>query len=215
MTPPAICGPRGNLRTPVYTLRHVISYNGYEIPAIFVSVVSENRAGVARTVGSLAPDTEATTVAHRVILLVDDDARFAELTRAFLLIGERLTNEVVVARDGVEAIEYLFQPERGPSEMPGLVLLDLNMPRMDGFGVLRKLRAAERTRFVPVVMVTSSVHPEDVRRAYEYGANSYIDKLSDGVPWNEMVQTVARYWLGMNASPHSLVGQADGYGRRV
>jgi two-component system, response regulator len=162
-----------------------------------------------------APDTEAITVAYGVILLVDDDARFAELTRAFLLKGEAGTTEVVVARDGVEAIEYLFHPERGPSEMPGLVLLDLNMPRMDGFGVLRKMRAAERTMFVPVVMLTSSVHPEDVRSAYGLGANGYLDKLSDGVPWNEMVQTVARYWLGINVTPNSLVGQGDGFVRQV
>jgi two-component system response regulator len=146
-------------------------------------------------------------VARRVILLVDDDARFAELTKTFLLKGEG-TNEVVIARDGVEAIEYLFHPERGPSEMPDLVLLDLNMPQMDSFGVLRKMRAAERTMFVPVVMLTSS-------SAYCLGANGYLDKLSDRVPWNEMVQTVARYWLGMNVTPNSLVGQGDGFTCRV
>jgi two-component system response regulator len=190
-------------------------YNDYEMPTIFVAVVSKKQGGRCADGGVTAPDTEATTVAHRVILLVDDDARFAELTKTFLLKGEEGTNEVVVARDGVEAIEYLFHPERGPSEMPGLVLLDLNMPRMDGFGVLRKMRAAERTMFVPVVMLTSSVHPEDVRSAYGLGANGYLDKLSDGAPWNEMVQTVARYWLGMNVTPNSLVGQGDGFARRV
>ena len=154
-------------------------------------------------------------MARRVILLVDDDARFAKLIKTFLLRGKEGTNEVVVARDGVEAIEHLFHPERGPSEMPGLVLLDLNMPQMDGFGMLRKMRAAERTMFVPVVMLTSSVNPEDVRSAYCLGANGYLDKLSDRVPWNEMVQTVARYWLGMSVTPNSLVGQGDGFARRV
>jgi DNA-binding NarL/FixJ family response regulator len=69
--------------------------------------------------------------------------------------------------------------------------------------------------FVPVVMLTSSVHPEDVRSAYGLGANGYPDKLSDGVPWNEMVQTVARYWLGMNVTPNSLMGQSDGFVRQV
>jgi two-component system, response regulator len=156
------------------------SYNGYEIPVIFIAVVPKNKAGVARTVRVNAPDTEVTTVAHRVILLVDDDARFAKLTKAFLLIGEGDTNEVLVARDGAEAIEYLFQSGRDASEMPCLVLLDLNMPRLGGFGVLKKMREAERTRFIPVVMLTSSDHPEDVRMAYELGANSYLDKLSDG-----------------------------------
>jgi len=98
--------------------------------------------------------------------------------------------------------------------MPGLVLLDLQMPRMDGFGVLRKMRASERTRFVPVVMLTSSVRPQDVRMAYGLGANGYLDKISsDGVPWPEMVQTVARYWLRMNLTPTQLVGREDGFTR--
>jgi two-component system, response regulator len=145
-------------------------------------------------------------VAHRVILLVDDDARFTELTRTFLLKGEEDTNALVVARDGVEAIEYLFHPGRDASEMPSLMLLDLNMPRLDGFEVLKKMREAEATRFIPVVMLTSSDHAEDVRMAYELGANGYLDKLSDGIPWYEGVQTVARYWVGMNVTPNSLVG---------
>lgn len=152
----------------------------------------------------LNSDTEAITVPHGVILLVEDNTLSADLTMACLLKGEG-KYEVVLARDGVEAIEYLFHPERDATDMPGLVLLDLNMPRMDGFGVLRKMRAAERTRFVPVVMLTSSVRPEDVRMAYCLGANGYLDKLADGVPWHEMVQTVARYWLGMNVAPNSLL----------
>jgi two-component system, response regulator len=81
----------------------------------------------------------------------------------------------VVARDGVAAIEYLFSPERSTEEMPRLVLLNLKMPRLNGFEVLKKMRADERTRFVPVVMLTSSDPPEDVRRAYELGANGYLD----------------------------------------
>src|SRR5215210_8175734 len=138
---------------------------------------------------------------HRVILLVDDDASFAELTMACLLNGEGTADEVILTHDGVEAIDYLFRPEREASGMPGLVLLDLQMPRMDGFGVLRKMRAAERTRFVPVVILTSSVDPEDVRMAYTLGANGYLDKFSDGMAWDELVRSVARYWLGMNITP--------------
>jgi two-component system, response regulator len=143
-------------------------------------------------------------MAHKSILLVDDDANFAELTKAFLLQDEGIANEVVLARDGVEAVEHLLNPGRAAPEMPGLVLLDLNMPRMDGFWVLRKMRAAELTRFIPVVIMTSSIDPEDVRIAYALGANGYLDKLSDGMPWNELVRTVARYWLGMSITPHSL-----------
>jgi two-component system, response regulator len=146
--------------------------------------------------------------------LVDDDPRSAELVVTFLRL-EGFTDEVVVARDGVEAIEYLYSPERSAEDMPRLVLLDLNMPRLDGFEVLKKMRADERTRFVPVVMLTSSDHPEDVRRAYELGANGYLDKLSDKVRSDEMVRTVARYWAGMNVTPYSLVEQDDGFSRRV
>jgi CheY-like chemotaxis protein len=97
---------------------------------------------------------------------------------SFGALGEKLegfTDEVVVARDGVAAIEYLFSPERSTEEMPRLVLLNLKMPRLNGFEVLKKMRADERTRFVPVVMLTSSDPPEDVRRAYELGANGYLD----------------------------------------
>ena len=153
-------------------------------------------------------------MAHKSILLVDDDANFAELTKACLLHGDGVANEVVIVRDGVEAVEHLFPPGGGaPEEMPGLVLLDLHMPRMDGLWVLRKMRAAERTRFVPVVITTSSVDPEDVRMAYTLGANGYLDKLSDGMPWVELVRSVARYWLGMNITPNSLAAQEDGQAR--
>ena len=154
-------------------------------------------------------------MAHKSILLVDDHAAFAELTKACLLQGDGVANEVVIARDGVEAAEHMFRPGRAAPEMPGLVLLDLNMPRMDGFWVLRKMRAAVRTRFIPVVNMTSSVDPEDVSMAYALGANGYLDKLSDGMSWDELVRTVARYWLGMNVTPNSLVGRGDGCARRV
>jgi CheY-like chemotaxis protein len=152
-------------------------------------------------------------MAHKVILLVDDDPNFAELTKACLLHGDGVANEIVIARDGVEAIEHMFHPVRAAPEMPGLVLLDLNMPRMDGFWVLRKMRAAVRTRFIPVVNMTSSVDPEDVSMAYALGANGYLDKLPDGMPWFELVRTVARYWLGMSITPNSLAGKEDGLAR--
>ena len=126
-----------------------------------------------------------------------------------------LADSVVLARDGVEAIDYLLSPERSAADMPHLVLLDLNMPRLDGFEVLEKMRREERTRFIPVVMLISSDHPEDVRRAYELGANSYLDKLSDNSRWDEMVPTVARYWAGMNVTPYSLVEQDAGFSRRI
>ena len=104
----------------------------------------------------------------------------------------------------MEAIDYLFHPEQGDEEMPRLVLLDLSLPRLDGFGVLKKIRQVERTKFIPVVMLTASNHPDDVRRAYELGANGYLDKLSNGMRWDEMVRAAARYWVRMNLTPYSL-----------
>jgi CheY-like chemotaxis protein len=147
-----------------------------------------------------------------LIMLVEDNPVSAELALGFLRM-EGFTNEVVVARDGVEAIDYLFRPEQSAEEMPRLVLLDLNLPRLDGFGVLKKIRQAERTKFIPVVLLTASNHPDDVRRAYELGANGYLDKLSNGMRWDEMVRAAARYWVRMNLTPYSLVGQGDGSGR--
>ena len=148
-------------------------------------------------------------MAHGIILLVDDDENFAELTSAILLQGEEVTDEVLHARDGVEAIEYLFHPERAAIEMPSLVLLDLSMPRMDGFRVLSKMRAAEQTMFIPVVILSSSIHPEDVRSAYGLGANGYLDKLSDEVPWEETVRATARYWMGINITPNAFAGHEE------
>jgi CheY-like chemotaxis protein len=148
-----------------------------------------------------------------VILLVEDHPVSAELAVTFLR-GEGFTDEVVVARNGVEAIDYLFDPERSAEEMPRLVLLDLNMPRLDGFGVLKKMRQEERTKFVPVVMLTSSDYPGDVRRAYELGANGYLDKLPDGVRWDEKVRAAVRYWVRMNVIPYSLAGQDNSFAQR-
>jgi two-component system response regulator len=133
--------------------------------------------------------------------LLVDDTNFAEITKTFWLMGEGFADEVVVARDGAEAIDYLFRPGRGAPEMPCVVFLDLNMPRLGGFGVLEKMRKEEGTRFVPVVILTSSDHPHDVLRAYESGTSSYGDKLHDGAPWHEVV----RYWAEVNLTPYLLV----------
>ena len=149
-----------------------------------------------------------------VILLAEDHPASAEFAVSFLRAEGFTDVEVVVARDGVEAIDYLYSPERSAEDMPRLVLLDLNMPRLDGFGVLRKMRQEERTKFVPVVMLTSSNHPDDVHRAYELGASGYLDKLSNGMRWDEMVRAAVRYWVRMNITPYSLVRQDDGFAQR-
>jgi two-component system, response regulator len=116
-----------------------------------------------------------------VILLVEDDPNLAELVKLQLKQDE-FTNEVVVACDGVEAIDYLLEEGRKAHQMPCLVLLDLHMPRMDGFGVLRKMRSDERTRLVPVVMLGSSNHHVDVRVAYEEGLTPTSMRCPGGCP---------------------------------
>jgi CheY-like chemotaxis protein len=137
-----------------------------------------------------------------VILLVEDDPSIAELAKLQLEQAE-FTNEVVLARDGVQAIDYLLGGGREANLIPCLVLLDLHMPRMGGLDVLRRMRSDERTRFVPVVMLSSSDDPKDVRGAYEEGANAYLEKIPGRVSWPEQVLTLARFWLGLNLSPHS------------
>jgi two-component system, response regulator len=134
------------------------------------------------------------------ILMADDNPRTAERF-GLVLRANGIDNEIVVARDGVEALDYLFgtgdHAGSDTSFMPRLMLLDLSMPRMGGLEVLRRLREDERTKLLPVVVLTSSTDPQDIVEAYRAGANSYVDKLSD-VPWPELVPLIARYWLDMN-----------------
>jgi two-component system, response regulator len=132
--------------------------------------------------------------------MADDNPRTAERF-GLVLRANGIDNEIVVARDGVEALDYLFgtgdHAGSDTSFMPRLMLLDLSMPRMGGLEVLRRLREDERTKLLPVVVLTSSTDPQDIVEAYRAGANSYVDKLSD-VPWPELVPLIARYWLDMN-----------------
>jgi two-component system, response regulator len=136
------------------------------------------------------------------ILIADDDPRTAEMF-GLMLRANGIDNEVVVARDGVEALDYLFGTDdhagSDASFMPRFMLLDLSMPRMGGLEVLRRLREDERTKLLPVVVLTSSTVPQDIVEAYRAGANGYVDKLSD-VPWPELVPLIARYWLDTNVS---------------
>lgn len=140
----------------------------------------------------------------KVILLVEDNPDDVALTmRAFK--KSKLGNEVVVARDGVEALDFLFATgafaDRDASHMPELVLLDLKLPRLDGLEVLRRLRKDERTRRLPVVILTSSSEQEDMIQGYDLGANSYIRKPVDFVQFMEAVQQLGLYWLVLNQVP--------------
>jgi CheY-like chemotaxis protein len=141
--------------------------------------------------------------AERVILLVEDNPDDEALTLRALR-KNRIVNPVVVARDGVEALDWLFRQgahkDRGLAEAQ-LVLLDLKLPKVDGFEVLRRIRADEATRLVPVVILTSSKEESDLVKGYELHANSYIRKPVDFERFIEAVRDIALYWLVLNESP--------------
>jgi len=136
----------------------------------------------------------------RSILLVEDNRDDEELTLRALT-KSNILNPVVVARDGVEALDYLLY--RGahatrPRELPQVVLLDLKLPKVDGLEVLRVLRAEPATKVLPIVILTSSVEEQDVIRGYGLGANSYIRKPVDFDQFVEAVRQLGLYWLVLN-----------------
>jgi len=140
----------------------------------------------------------------KVILLVEDNASDEKLTvLAFKKCG--VSNELVVMRDGAEALDYLFgsgkYAGRDISVLPTLVLLDLGLPRIDGHEVLRRIRADDRTKHLPVVILTSSSEEEDVARGYSLGANAYVRKPVDFVEFAQAAKTVGLFWLLLNEPP--------------
>jgi two-component system, response regulator len=143
-------------------------------------------------------------IVSKVILLVEDNPDDEALTMRALK-KNNVLNKVVVARDGVEALDYLFgkgmYEGRDTSVMPQLVLLDLNLPRISGLEVLRRLRADRRTRLLPVVILTSSREQQDLLTGYGYGANSYVCKPVDFVRFSQTVQQLKLYWLDLNEPP--------------
>ena len=141
---------------------------------------------------------------QRCILLVEDNPDDVELTlRAFK--NGNIRNEIVVARDGAEALDYLFvtgaYAGRDADIMPAVILLDLRLPKIDGMEVLRRLRADERTKLLPVVILTSSKEERDLIDGYTLGANSYIRKPVDFVQFSEAVRHLGLYWLIINEPP--------------
>ena len=140
----------------------------------------------------------------KVILLVEDNPDDVALTlRAFK--RSHLMNPIEVARDGVEALDYLFgrgaHENRAAEGLPTLVILDLKLPRLDGLGVLKAIRAEERTRFLPVVILTSSKEEQDLISGYTLGANSYVRKPVDFAEFVEAAKVLGIYWLMMNQVP--------------
>ena len=145
-----------------------------------------------------------------IILLVEDNPTDEKLTvRAFKKCA--VPHEIVVARDGAEALDYVFStgPHAGRDPLADLrvVLLDLMLPRVSGIDVLRRLRAEERTRTLPVVVLTSSKEEEDVIRTYQFGANAYVRKPVDFVEFAEAAATIGLFWLSLNRPVPSTRGK--------
>ncbi len=138
---------------------------------------------------------------EKTILLVEDNQDDVALTlRAF---GKhKIKNNVIVVEDGEEALDYLFCKgkfaERKPDELPSLVLLDLKLPKVDGFEVLKAIRKNESTKFLPVTILTSSKEEQDIVNSYSLGANSYIRKPVDFEKFFVAVETLGLYWLLLN-----------------
>jgi len=143
-------------------------------------------------------------MSDKTILLVEDNPDDVTLTLRALK-KNNLLNEVVVARDGVEALDFLFcegsYKNRAPEHLPELILLDLKLPKVDGLEVLKRIRANERTKLLPVVILTSSNEQSDIISGYELGVNSYIRKPVDFEQFIEAVRQLGLYWLVLNQAP--------------
>lgn len=140
---------------------------------------------------------------EKVILLVEDNPDDEALTLRALK-KSNIVNEVVVAHDGAEALDYLFGMNayagRDTSILPQVVLLDLKLPKVDGLEVLRRLREAQHTKLLPVVILTSSKEEQDMTAGYSLGANSYVRKPVDFNQFAEAVRQLGLYWLVLNES---------------
>jgi two-component system response regulator len=140
-------------------------------------------------------------VRDHLILLVEDNSSDEELTLRALK-KANLANEVIVARDGAEALDYLFatgaHARSDVARVPQVILLDLNLPKLNGLEVLRAIRAHEKTKLLPVVILTSSKEDKDLVAGYSFGANSYIVKPVDFTQFSEAVRQLGLYWLVLN-----------------
>jgi len=138
------------------------------------------------------------------ILLIEDSPRDAELTIRALR-ERKLANSLVHVKDGAEALDFLFGSgkfsKRGADKQPKVILLDLKLPKVDGLEVLRRIKADERTRVIPVIVLTSSTEEKDVVTSYKLGVNSYINKPVDFDNFVEAVAQLGLYWLLLNRPP--------------
>ena len=131
------------------------------------------------------------------ILLVEDNNEDLELTM-HVLKNEKLANQIHVARDGEEALEFLLGDGVSERTRPRLVLLDLKLPKVDGMQVLKEIKADPRTKHIPVVILTSSKEERDLVNGYQFGANSYIQKPVDFAQFRQTIKTAGLYWLLIN-----------------
>jgi two-component system, response regulator len=145
---------------------------------------------------------------NRVILLVEDN-HYDELLALRAFKRANLLNPVVVARDGEEALDFLFArgAHTAREALPALTLLDLNLPKVTGFEVLRRIRADERTRRLPVVVLTSSDEDKDKLDSYDLGANAYVRKPVEFDRFIEAAKTLGLFWLMLNEPPPDVSGQ--------
>ena len=141
---------------------------------------------------------------QKCILLVEDNPDDVELT-LLAFKNSHIQNEVVVVRDGAEALDYLFgtgaYAGRDTDIMPAVILLDLNLPKINGLEVLRRIRGDERTQLLPVIILTSSKEEQDLISSYKLGANSYIRKPVDFAQFSEAIRQLGLYWLILNNEP--------------
>lgn len=140
----------------------------------------------------------------KAILLVEDNPDDAELT-IHALKSHNLANEIVIAEDGEKALDYLFATgefsERDAEDIPSLILLDLNLPKINGLQVLERLRENKTTKRVPVVVLTTSNDESDVLHSYDLGVNSYLRKPVNFDQFLDMAKQMGMYWLMMNVEP--------------
>ncbi|HLD13926.1 MAG TPA: response regulator [Burkholderiales bacterium] len=141
-------------------------------------------------------------MSNKIILLVEDNPDDEALTLRALK-KNNILNEVVVARDGQQALDYFFGDGASAHSVPAVVLLDLKLPKIDGLEVLRRIRADQRTCMQPVVILTSSNEERDLIDGYRLGANSYIRKPVDFGQFMEAVRSLGLYWLVLNETPPS------------
>ena len=139
-----------------------------------------------------------------MILLVEDNLD-EELLTLRALRKNNIGDRVFVAHDGLEALDFLFctgaYADRDPHDMPQLILLDIKLPKMDGFEVLRHIRTDQRTHLLPVVLLTASKEEQDLMEGYESGANSFMRKPVDYAQFEELVRQLSLYWLLLNVAP--------------